>query len=517
VEKLIKSIKDEIDKNTSYEIPYLDEIGFFKQFLSNYDIKDIHSLCNLKLEEFLTAVLIVNGIDMPIDDILYHSSNVVHIFGLELDSAVIYGYFQLTQKFRQNGILEPLHQIQDKYGYLKDNFKSKKFVKELKKYIEETNNYDLEEELSIYLDYELRLFSTIQYEDMPFQIYSDKRDSFLALFNASKNIDAFDSIFDFIIWQTIFSNEDFKSYLNFFNKKGQARLEKSIFKDINGTNQHKTLQDLNNIVNYYNNLIERKRKEEKEISKNIQRCKELLLTLSNLNDECPIVLNERMLKLCINSEIKLNLLKFINEFNLSFYKKNAEIHEKNHNSSYNKLELIFTKNNFSFKKLSLKNQENLIEKADINKVEEILSFLNNYNFEFITEKTSIFIDVLLYSDVHILSNIKGLVLNEVINNKFVQHFPTILISEELGSDYKELFSYEKFTQKMLLLTSRNINVSLLVSNDFKIFENSIEQLSLQLDIIDKYGINLADDNRVFEILRDSSLLDLIDNFIELGL
>lgn len=510
MEKLVKLIQDEIQKRKDNQNLFSDEKEFFSDFL----LDDITNIYNINIAKFLTAILITNGINMTFSDVLSKSNKLVSIFEDNDDLDLIYTYFTIAQEFREIGLLKILYDFENTDDIVK-------YKSELDAKFEKFKQHDLDEKAKYFIKIGSSIFCDYDdaYDDaLRLNNYIEQSKNFFELFISCKNNEAFISTLDFIVCFRFLKSEKFNLLLEFVRKDDKQKMIIAVLKRFAFKNGYNTLGDLDKINKYYNMLIDKINRKNREDRKKIKYCNQLLSILKQSSTK-PILLNEKLFKLCVTEQIQSELLIFINKFNLKFYQKTAIINHNYHNSPFNKLELLFTKNNFNFKKLSLEAQERLINDSDIDKVSEIISFLSTNDFGFINENNKMFIEILLYSSSNILANIESFINSNILTNKFIQNYPTILISERSNDceKIKKLFTYEKFIQKILLLSDNNIDIKQLIVNEPKVFEKTLSFLKMQLDITNCYKISLDGKNKSFEILKDYKLLDLVDNFIELGL
>lgn len=499
MEKLIKQIHEEIDKNKNYQIDFENELSLFQHFFEEYSRTDMTSICNINLDSLLALILFASNINMSYNELSKKISTINRMIEITDDLRLVDIYIALIAKFIQDGMLDEAMRYVKRYGSLKYANK-----------LDQING--IEQDIELFIRLSMQFFS-IRYgffvTDVKINIEEIKK--VINIFEAVGSKEPFDQ-FTTIIFarKAFFENGDIR-FIESAKKKDRNRTWRWLIKQLDPLVYESLIKSLDQISNHYNKLITKKNNEEKIASKTVKRNEQLLAFLNKIDYNNSITLNEKLLNLCTTPEIKTSLLAFINKHNLKIYKQVLETNQQYKNGSLNQLELLFTKNNFKFTRLSIEAQDVLIANGNLEQISKILEFLSKNNFGFIKETHPIFIDLLLYSNIDILNNINNLVNNDIITNEFIQKHPTILISECLKNE----LSYEKFMEKILFLRNENINIRDVVNSNPETFEYSLVEIQIQLEIIKKYDLNLLDGN--FEILTDSSLLDLVDNYVELGL
>ena len=500
--KLLDLIDSEINKNQNCTSFNSKELNCFEEVFQIYHSNDITSIGNLDLSLFLMANLLTYSIDMSFDELNEKVETFINAIDDDIDK--IDELIHLIEKFIKENRLNDVLKQAKKYG-------------QFLSIIEISKTNELENDVKRFILLCLNLFPDTEYSKLNIPISEKKLNNVITLFEKVGTIQPFEEMLSLIFIQDNVLQETTFEILEKFKKKDRNKALCMLIKNFDRNMYDNVFKALERMAQYHCKIINEKNKNEKKALKNIKRNRELTDFLKRLESTKPIVLTDKLLSLCTTAEIKLELLVLINKYNLKFYQNTFQINQNYKNSSFSKLEILFNKNGLDFTGLSIEKQDFLINNANIEQVSKILEFLSKDNFSFINESSPIFVDLLLYSNIDILNSINSLVNNGIITKEFIQKYPMILISKDGCACYKtdKYINYEIFMQKLLFMKENGISIHDLVSNEPEIFECSLEQLRIQLEILNEYGINIL--TKGFEILKDPTLLDLIDNYIELGL
>jgi len=514
MEQLISKIIKEQQKNIDYQIPFANEFDFFEELFDCYCPTDMRMFLDIHQEQILAIILIINNIKMPFEEVIAKTSIFEDCFTEDSGEFLtnLYMYMECVEKIINSGKVDEYISLAKKYGDYKYRFNLDHFEE-----LDVQMKFFINSSLGLFPKEQIRkTFLGLGSDKINYIVDEEKLTTFIDLYKATGIYKPFFEFCDCLLMASILKENAPREVLSAVRK---SEINKVIYQ-ITSTQSPETCARLKemftDLEHYWNNLVTKKTRLEKAALKNARINQELLNYLSTIDVSNPIVINERMLKLCTTPEIKLELLSFINKHNLKFYTKTLEANQQYKNSAFSKLELLFIKYGFKFEKLSISNQDLLIENGNAEKIESILEFLSKNNFGFIKENHKIFIDLLLYSSIEVLTNISTLVSSNTITNKFVQENPTILVLESEQKNISDhSLSYEEFLRKTLFFRENNINLSSVLVLNPNLFHSNLEELQTQLELIKKYGLGIS--NKGLETLNSPELLDLVDNYIELGL
>jgi len=512
MERIIRQIIAEQQNNFEYQMTFDREYYFFKQLFCYYCPTDMRHFLTIHPEQILAIILIVNNIKMPFEELMEKTKIFENTFNEDSDEFFngFYQYIDALETITHSGELENYVALAKKYG-------------DYKYQLDLSNIEGLDKDKIWFINASLGFFlkaqkqTTIIGKGKPnYVVDVDQLDTFIELYQAVGTSKPFFEFWDALLMASILKSDAPRDVLSKVKKED---INKMIYQ-VTAVKSPETCNRLKDMFatleRYWSNLNTKKTKLEKAAAKKARNNQEMLRYLNSLDDNKPIVLNETLLRLCTTPEIKVELLLFVNKHNLRFYAQTLEVNQQYKNSAFSKLELLFIKYGFKFEKLSVANQDLLIEKGYTDEIESILKFLSKNNFGFIKESHKIFIDLLLYSSLEVLNNIATLVASDTITNKFVQENPTILV---LASKQQNIsnhgLNYEDFMSKIVYFKKNNINLSSIFGLNPGLFHSPLEELQTQLEVIQKYGLDIS--TKGLELLDLPELLDLVDNYIELGL
>ena len=289
----------------------------------------------------------------------------------------------------------------------------------------------------------------------------------------------------------------------FFKSKENRRISSGYITEVKGSYLKTMEEELKEDIEKLKIYKDHKNHEIASLKRNMnKKIRDLEYLLQSLNNKT-LTLDE-LLKLNIDEEVLyyalIELVKIKNEE----YSNNYQMLENYRKNPVNKLEKIFHEYNYNFNLLTKDEQNVLMSLSDLEKIRENLSFFSTTSLNFLSEKDEVFVKLLI-TDMEILMQIDSLLFRDKIDSDFVRKY---------GSLFNDL------TTKILV---RNVNKLDMQKVNFNTLLEYNDKILLDLntklfDCLVAYGVDLKNPNlNHYAFLEDSKLLNLIDEFIEIGL
>lgn len=507
----LRSLIAEKSKNlSSIEIPYELEMDFLEDFLKEYNAYNFDSYDNVSNVAYLMAILVSNNINMSfyelveqikiIQDFVNEADFDYALYNRYLENLLELNNLNLLKKINNNEKLNKLDsKIKKVYNEYRKNSK-KLFTLE----IDDKEQYDYRINIAFnklfvalpnpeYFKSFLNMHIIVDELKVMLKEYYDEE-----LSDASK-----DSIFS-ELEQSLFKGRNF----NRFVEKEKRKLINLRIKQFIEINKITLFEEYDAIRKYYEKIVKEAKDIVKKTNKQIKSLEELDYKLKYVNPD-------RLLKidsiegLIIDDEIKYNYLLFVLEHNNAIYKKEEEKNIEFNNNGFNKLEILFSKYGFNFNDFNEEEKTNIINNTTHNQVETILNSIKYSELLFISDYVSEFAKIIVSSKPEIIKFIDVLLKNKIIDKKFIFKNINILCDT---NEYNNLYNNIK------CLSDVGINLNNLFKDNQDILLSNNQKLIEKINILNEYQLKLnKEDVYNFKILKDDSMLDLLDNFIELGL
>lgn len=489
MDSLLNTLRNKGKELSKQPIKYIGVYDYLKEFLNQYDAYNINTYSNITRTSYLGAVLLASEVNMDYDELLEHLKNLqLTIDYADIDGELFNNYFEVLNQLYKLGVLDnnslTAKGLDDKASKIFSKFKE---LDRLLFTTPENSIYDYEASKSM-----IALFKTLP---DPLQFGS---------FTELNNIHSF-------------VKTDYEDFANKIKKEHNSRIanrtikkyEQSVTRNIliNHVNdEHYLIFGLyDKIKKYYNFVFSEVDKQVKTLNKQISNLANLDSKLSTYPKKILIKIGKEWDKLLINSEIEYEYLLYALKHNFNIQSVAETKNKEYSNNSFTKMDILFSKYNFSFNIFSEAMQNEII-KIGVEKVEEILKQVKYSDLNFISEYSYLFFDVMMHSNVKILKIIDSCFKNKFITKEFILSNNKMLFDVEV---------FNRFFNNINLLINLGIDLSSKNAQDILLLNSN--QLAFQLDILNEYKIKLSDENfSNFELFKNSKLLDYIDNFIELG-
>ncbi len=251
----------------------------------------------------------------------------------------------------------------------------------------------------------------------------------------------------------------------------------------------------NNYKSNYENLYEKLKRQNRKKINNLD------LLLSDIENKS--LTYEKIKKYNLDPDIyNLALLALIKQKNID-YKRTYQTYKLLAGHNFHELEVLFKEQGYNFNLLTEEEKATLTE-IDAKNILANLSFIKNSSLSFLQEEDEAFVPILMLS------------------HKDLEKLDRFIAKGELTPKYI-LKNFAKLNSSSILTLTTNIDLLRGAKVDFKALNNYNDNLLLELNqsllnTILYYNINLNAKNiRQFAFLENSKLLDIIDNFIEVGL
>ena len=496
-EELIKIINQDIDEYDKYEFPHQDKLDYLKQVVHEMNKPGQIFLLDIDSTKVMESIIIAHNPEISIE-LAKELSNQLKSIIDNLNPEDIYSlreYFSYCNIFWEEDefhlLISSPAVYEDYLAWLETSIHeyAKKF-EDSTSIIFPKDPKDKENEMGY--DYEKRnkLFNKIFAHCDDFKCFVAIAEFFT--FRCFKNSKEYSKL----------SAKDIRRHGKKFNKFLIDKLKKLTY-----------LSDgLNHLNNYYKGLSDDLITEKKQIDK-IKQKYQKLLKIIEFTSEKEIFILPAKIKNQINSDYVLSACqRFAAAHNAPIFEAELQKNVEYKKNAATNIEIIFSKNGFDFNKLSEENRKLLIESANGEAIDKLLKAIIDDNFGIISEDYPDFIDILLYSNVGILQYLRAQVEKGNIDYNFIARNKDILIIKEGLKDFKN------FSEILTTLENNGINIAKSVKNNEGIYRLDSSDVRHRVSLLTKlYGLNLANDAaNHYDIIEDMTLLDLLDDFIELG-
>ena len=265
-------------------------------------------------------------------------------------------------------------------------------------------------------------------------------------------------------------------------------------------------------------LKELRKKKEKDI-KNIQkRGEKVTQYIKSLDLSKPIDMTQSTYNSIVDEKIRYMVLRFILIHNAKF--QNQTVERLKQEETKSRIEKIFKNSCISFDSLRDEDKDRLTRYGNIDNMEKIMALLTESGLKIYNASYPI-CDILILSTPAIVSTINKMIKSNVISQEFVKRNPSIFvkdINEEImeSASIKEA-SFDRIVGNVNLLRDNKIDAfAISKSKNSNALLQDKEQLENVLSIIRTYNLKYSSSNN-YELFEDTSLVEIIDRFVELGL
>lgn len=506
---LCELIREKAKDLSSFEIPNQNERAFMDDFLTQYSAHSVSSYENVSNVAYLMAVLISNNINMEFVELI-KNINIIEDFVNELDFDIsIYDdYLKNLEQLNELGILEKLMNKEKNISW--DN-NSKRIYKSYLANKEELfaadSNVDSQATAEAFnkLFYALPNIKHFQSFVRFGSIVNDLTGGIQELMEETLEEAINDETFNDDD-RTTFKGRKFNKFINKTMKKAFYEGFKNLLNETDGLT---LIEDYNLMRSWY----EKTTKEIKEIvkgaNKKIRGLQDLEYKLKYINPERIIKLDDNTKSLLFDPEIRYHYLSLTNIHNYNLYKKEEERNIEFNNNSLTKLEILFSKYGFNFNDFSELEKNLIINFANISNVECVLNSIKYSELLFVSDYIEEFTNIIMNSKPDIIKFVDNLFKNKIIDKKFIlKHISILYDINEFNNLYNNVNYLNSIGINLINLAKNNPEILLLNSNEIIVKTNIMSEYSLKLDNEDVYN---------FDVLEDDKMLDLLDNFIELGI
>lgn len=488
--KLLNLLHEKADSFLALELPDAYEYQFLDEFLSLYNAHDISTYENVGFVGYLGVILLTNNINMSFEGV-YDSLEKIKLAleNKDFDFNNYTSYLDALKKLNDLDMLvdicpqSPLLDRSHKLEYQKHNLV--KFDKKLFTYPDE--RYDECASTAM-----IKLFKSLP--------DPEKFTAFLELLEIEVCVD--DTIGSF--------NEEFSDLKGGRNisrmlSKEKGKVVKLIVREYVQNNGLK-------IYEYYDRVVKRRDALKtiiegviRDANKKISRLATLDRKVSTMHKNEMVTLGSNNEKLLIDSDVEYRYLMFGLQHNLDIFSPVEEKNKEYNNNSITKMEILFSKYGYNFNMFSDNMQEEIIGK-NIEEVEGVLKQIKYSDLGFITDSSYLFYDVIMFSNPQIVKFLDTCLKNKFITKDFILLNNKLLYDLDLFARFFNNFNY--LTSLGVDMNVKGIENVLLLDSEF---------LVKQLNILSEYKINVGESNfSNVDILKNSKILDILDNFIELG-
>lgn len=512
MDKLLELIQKKINELSATDVDY-SKRDYLEDFLNVYNASDPTTYCKINNASYLLSLILSS----------YDEFNIKELSDL----------LKPVEYFLNNATYEDENDVTFE-TYLK-------ILKALniKEIIVKNNNCLIEnkpsdkQDVTLYKAYKKlrkQIFDYVGEKEKKSCFHSDVANCFDILFLTVPDVDLFSAIpaADYLSWMCqdaikqvsddlredcIGSAEDDGLY---FDRGLNKILDRTIDKSISevksrvaeiGEENGGITSKYNRIKIKYNQENARIKKEVKDVNKKLRKLDNLFeYVLHTRNGELNI--NAEVLDMLFDDEVKVAFFTYAIEKNLLTQLAIEDINKELSRDSISKFELIFSEFRFNFNAFDNLTKQKIVEVQSEDDVRKILEFLTTPELKFITEYHKEFAKVLCNSNVDFVKFIYNLLKRNIIDRNFlIKHIDIIYNKDSFEVLYKNINYLDSIGVNLFNLGKSNPEKLLIDNND----------IVVQTNILDEYGFKL--DNKElynFNVLDDVSLLDTIDNFIELG-
>ena len=265
-------------------------------------------------------------------------------------------------------------------------------------------------------------------------------------------------------------------------------------------------------------LKDLRRERENDVKKIQRRGEKVTKYIKSLDLTKPIDMTKSTYDSITDEKIRYMVLRFILIHNAKFQDQTIERIKQEETKS--RIEKIFKNSCIPYASLSDDDKDRLTRYGNIDNIEKIMTLLTESGLKIYNASYPI-CDILILSTPQVVSTINKMIQSNVISQEFVKRNPSIFvkeINEEVmqNASIKEA-SYDRIIGNVNLLRDNKIDAfAISKSKNSNALLQDREQLENILGIISTYKLKYSSSNN-YELFEDTSLVQVIDRFIELGL
>lgn len=503
VDKLVEAVKSYINYLSIVDISKIDEVHFLEEFLKVYNIDDMESFSKVTHTSYLMCTLMAADMKISFDDLLAAIDDIQEFVDeVEFDSSTYMEYLYSLEKLYNLGIIDKVRNSSEITGFKKEEMEVYKSYVSTKQELFEFENEDGEMIYHPKIDATfIKLFKILPDPDK-YQCFLDL-DLASAMTNQSLN-DIFDEALDSI------SNEEYNVKKRIVDKivsKERKKIKAKVLQNFFENNFGKQVKvSYDNLVEYYTSLRKQVKEEVSSINKRMKKLENFAYKLSYI-DKQGIIKIEDYEEYLFDPEIKRLFIEFCLEHNLNTYKQVEAKNKEYKNNNLNKLEVLFTKYGFNFNNLFVEEQEVIIKANETRNIEDVLALIKYSDLVFLADYHKEFTKLILDADIKIIKAIDCALKSKIIDKNFIINNLDILYDED---------KYKNLSKNINLLTIHGVDLTNITKKNLRVLVADNNVLAVIFELLDEYNFALGIDNN-YDILINGDLLDIIDNFIELGL
>jgi len=491
MDRLFETLEQKAKELVGVELPNVEEAKFLRAFLDVYDINDIsiHQEV-IGFTGYLGAILFTYNINMPFEEAyekLEYLKPVLDCYDFDFDN--FENYLDALKRLNDLNLLRevcPNSKTLDKKT--KSDYKKCHLLGyDRKLFTLESGEYDECASLAM-----IKLFKALP-DPEKFKAYMEVLAVKMCIADTIQNYES-----DFAIFR------DSRTVSRMVDKE-RGKIVRMVVRDYVKENGFKIYEYYEDIKRHYETLHKNIQSVAKEINRKIAKLEALDHKVSGLSEHERAKLGNDIEKMLIDADVEYAYLLFALKHNLDIFTPAEDKNKEYNNNSITKMEILFSKYGYSFNMFSESMQNEIVNKG-AESVEVILKQIKYSNLGFIAEGTDLFFNVIMHSNPSIIKFLDMGFKNKFITKDFILQNQTLLYNVELFNQFFNNFNY--FISLGIRLDIKGIDNVLLLDSNYLIG---------QLNIIGEYKLNITGSNfSNVDVLKDCKLLDVLDNFIELG-
>ena len=493
------------------QLPHSSERSFFEALFNCYSVNNIKTFNSIKNSYYLAAVLLSNDIKMPFQEVMDKILVLEDFLDMvDFDNNLYSDYLTVLSELNDKGILKSIvnkenfscedHNLIEKYKMIKH----KLFLL----YNEEVEKEEYQAQIAEALDklfLELPIKSKFESFIELKEISNDVREEIADLLGCALDEVLDDEMFD-AFDKTVTQSRRFNRMV----EKEKERFINKFIRDLMKSEYYINIRnDFDMMVKHNQRICKIDKEIVSTTNKKIRALQDFEYKLKYISDKRPLKIDDEMSKYLFDAEIKHSYLLLAIAHNLNIYQKEEEKNIEFNNNSLTKLEILFSKYGFNFNDFNEEEKQIIIDKTNAVDVENILNSVRYSELVFISDYSTEFMKIIISSKPEIIKFVDSLLKNKIIDKKFIFKNINILYDADM---FKCLYNNINY------LNSIGVNLINLSKNNPEILLLNNEQIITKTNILSEYQFKLdSEEVYNFEYLKDDKMLDLLDNYIELGL
>ena len=475
LEALIEKIENRRDNLISEEIEVDQErIDYLNAFFDKCSGKRVASFAHVKAEELLMAMLLEENRNLSFEVLHEEIEKSKNLFNA-INESVLYVLYNVSKCLSDDliSLKEELTKCSTEKSLAKRFITEKKLRSKLLKLLKEN---DLEEMVA----------------DWPSLTEIINALVVLSKVNNTRYLDLLALVINLRPKQIISEMIDFEMS----NYDGDSLLELELKETIDQKVLEKFMDPL---YKYYLELEKDQNDKEKSKNRKLIQYANLLTELKRKNNKKEITDIDKVLDLIQEEELKNMYLRYVYEYNKSYYDElEAEYNYKNENS-ISKYIMYFKEMGIDFNSLSQSLKQQIMNEP-LNIIKEKVKLLSSIFIE-----TNDLINILVKTNMQIIEEIDSYIRKGYIKKT------TIL---ENSSMYYDSIKFENLKANISILLSEKVNIINIDDKEVLFTDNSI--LARNIEILKSSNIKLSSLKSI-EMLKDETLQEKIDSLVEIGL